>query len=173
MKKEIPELKKLELNPQNVLELLLKCKATPQSTSVNNVSFYSSESTRKAPTFPIDQDIVFSYRKLITYWFGQLLAIHNHKEYMTPGEGIINYKGEKWSSDNRALFALYYLGTSSTAFPYFVDGPTTAQTRSLNPFYRLGLKPTYPPNDSRFNIKDAKKALKDLGVDIDEQTHVD
>ena len=167
MRKEIPELSKLELNDKNVLELLIKCKATPSSKSINNVTFYSSECKKTAPTFPIDQYIVFGYRKLITYWFGQLLAIHRHQKNMTTGEGMINYRGEKWPADNKALIALYYLGTASTAFPYFEDGLNTAQTSSLNPFYRLGLKPTYPPSDPRFNIKDAEKALKDLGVTLD------
>lgn len=85
---------------------------------------------------------------------------------MTPGEGFFNYNNQRWASDDRALYALYYLGTSSTAFPYFEDGIRHARTKNLEAFYTLGLKPTYSPNDPRFKLEDAKNALEDLGVSI-------
>lgn len=162
----IPELSKLELNQKNVMELLFKCKATPQTKNVNDANFYTTDSVRKAPIIKLDEDIVLANKKLIGYWFGQLLPIHQQQEEMTPAEGFFNYNNERWASDDRALYALYYLGTSSTAFAFFEDGIGHARTRHLQTYYRLGLKPTYSPNDPRFKLEDAKRALEALGVSI-------
>ena len=173
MKKEIPELSKLELNQKNVMELLFKAKATPKTKNPTISNFYTDNSSRKAPSIQLDEDIVLSHCNLIRYWLGQVKAIHSQQTTMTPASGIITYQDKPWTNDNRALFALYYLSVSSTEFPRFEDGPTSAIATELDSYYALGLRPTFSPNDPRFNIQDAKKALKDLGVSIDEQTHVD
>ena len=85
--------------------------------------------------------------------------------------GIINYNGQKWTEDNRALFALYYLATSCGVLNQFVDGEKYAYSdlTRVPPW----LKPTFPPTDPRFKLKDAENALKDLGISIDGQSHVD
>lgn len=173
MKKNIPELSKLELNQKNVMELLFKAKATPQSKKPIESSFYAKDSSRKAPIILLDQDVVFSHYNLICYWLGQIQTIHQQKPTLTPAAGIINYKGQPWTNDNRALFALYYLATSANQLPVFRDGEKHAETRNLSSYYEIGLEPTYAPNDPKFNIKDAEYALNDLGVTIDDQTHVD
>ena len=88
---------------------------------------------------------------------------------MTPGAGIINYQSKPWTSDRKALFALYYLGTSAHVMPLFYDGENGSITEQLNIFYNvLALQPTFSPNDPNFKIKDAKLALKNLGVFINE-----
>lgn len=166
MTNHIPDLSKLELNQKNVMELLFKCKATPQTKNVDNATFYSKDSIRKAPIIKLDQDLTIANKQIIRYWLGQLKPIHQQKEVMTPGEGFFNYNNQRWASDDRALYALYYLGTSSATFPYFEDGYQHAQTENLSALYALGLKPTYSPNDPRFKLEDAKKALSALGVSI-------
>ena len=79
---------------------------------------------------------------------------------------------KKWTDDNRALFALYYLGTASGNLPHFIDGEKYAYSNltKVTPW----LTPTFPPDDPRFNINDAKRALKEIGIKLPEdQTHVD
>lgn len=174
MKKEIPELKKLELNKQNVMQILFNCKATPESRKKQAISFYDSSSSRKAPPVLFDMQKVISHYFSIAYLLGQVKGIHEKKNTLTPAEGIFNYKGEKWTDDNRALFALYYLGCAATTFPQFIDGEKSAITPPLEEYYSAYLTPTYAPSDPNFKLEDARKALKDLGVKLpDDITHLD
>lgn len=164
-------LQKLELNKKNVLELFYNCRKTDKTGAVVNANFYDKSSSRKAPIAQFDFAIVNSHSALIRYLIGQLQAIHQNKTKFTTGAGIINYKDEKWTDDNMALFSLYYLATATGVIQKFIDGEKYAYTdlKAL-PF---PVKPTYPPSDPRFNIKDAKYALQELGIDIEEPTHVD
>lgn len=174
MKKEIPELSKLELNQKNVMELLFKCKPTANTKNIAKANFYTAQSSKQAPVLPLDKDVIFAHSHLISYWLGQIQAIHQKRPSMTPGAGIINYQSQPWTSDNRALFALYYLGTSAHVMPLFYDGENGSITEKLNLFYNnLTLQPTFSPNDPNFKIKDAKLALENLGISIDGQSHVD
>lgn len=164
-------LSKLKLNKQNVASLLLSCKATSQTppNKVRVESFYSREnSTRKAPLINLDGIKVHDSIDRIKYLLGQLKIVHDRTDPFTPAQGIFDYTGNKWTDDNNALFALYYLATSSSVLPYFVDGKKYAEARNMTLRYNHGLIPTYPPDDPRFNINDAKRALKELGVELPE-----
>ena len=174
MKKEIPELKRLELNKQNVMKVLFDCKATESSKKTFDVSFYSNKSSRKAPKISFDEEKLINNIGIVQYLLGQLQGVHKRKDPLTPGEGIINYKGEKWTDDNRALFALYYLGCASSSFPRFIDGKNNAETDNISAFYDVMLKPTFAPSDPNFKLENARKALKNLGVKLPEDiTHLD
>ena len=172
---KIPELKRLELNKENVMKVLFDCKVTENSKKTTHpISFYSDESSRKAPKMSFDAEKLINHLEIIQYLLGQLQGVHKRKDPLTPGEGIINYKGEKWTDDNRALFALYYLGCASASFPNFVDGKNSAETDNISAFYSVMLKPTYAPSDPNFKLEDARKALEDLGVKLPEDiTHLD
>ena len=160
---KIPELKRLELNKENVMKVFFDCKVTENSKkSTYPISFYSDESSRKAPKMSFDEERLINNLEIIQYLVGQLQGVHKRKDPLTPGEGIINYKGEKWTDDMRALFALYYLGCASLSFPYFIDGKNSAETNNISAFYALMLKPTFAPSDPNFKIENAKKALKAL-----------
>ena len=111
---KIPELKRLELNKQNVMKVLFDCKVTENSKKTTHpISFYSKESARTAPKMSFDEEKLIKNIGIIQYLLGQLQGVHQRKDPLTPGEGIINYKGEKWTDDIRALYALYYLGCAS------------------------------------------------------------
>ena len=163
---KIPELERLELNKQNVMKVLFECRATDASKKTQAVSFYSKESSRKAPRYSFDVDRVVSQRHVIQYFLGQIYGVHKRKDPLTPGEGIINYKGQKWTDDNRALFALYYLGCATASFPKFIDGKNNAETNNITAYYNVMLKPTFEPTDPNFKLEDAKFALEDLGVTL-------
>lgn len=169
MEKEIPELSKLELNQKNVMELMFKCKPTAQTKNIAKANFFSAGSVKQAPIVQLDKDIVFAHSHLINYWAGQIQAFHQQKPVMRPGEGIINYLGQPWTNDNRVLFALYYLGTSAHVMPCINDdGINGAIMERLHIFYNVYLlNPTFSPSDPRFNIRDARLALRNLGVSID------
>ena len=174
MKKEIPELKRLELNKQNVMKVLFDCKATETSKKTFDVSFYSDKSSRKAPKISFDEEKLIKNIGIVQYLLGQLQGVHQRKDPLTPGEGIINYKGEKWTDDVRALYALYYLGCASASFPEFIDGKNNAETDNITAFYHVMLRPKFAPSDPNFKLEDARKALKNLGVQLPEDiTHLD
>lgn len=84
-----------------------------------------------------DEERLIQNIKIIQYLLGQLYGVHKQKDPLTPGEDIINYKGQKWTDDNRALFALYYLGCAASSFPQFVDGELYAETNNITAYYKI------------------------------------
>ena len=166
---KIPELKRLELNKENVMKVLFDCKVTENSKKTTYpISFYSDKSSRKAPKMSFDAERLINNIGIIQYFLGQLYGVHKRKDPLTPGEGIINYKGQKWTDDMRALFALYYLGCAAASFPDFIDGENHAETDNISAYYKINLKPTFAPTDPNFKLEDARYALEDLGVKLPE-----
>ena len=91
---KIPELKRLELNKENVTKVLFDCKVNENSK--NNIpdnflrcSIISQRTENEFWRRTISQNI-----KIIQYLLGQLYGVHKQKDPLTPGEGIINYKGQ-------------------------------------------------------------------------------
>lgn len=152
-------LKMLELNPKNVVGVLLQCKATPETKKVYNANFYSEDSKQQAPEYPLDVDKLIQYRSLIQYWLGQLQFVQGKEKAVSPAMGLVNYLGKRWTEDNRALFALYYLATSLFLIPSFRDRelPDAA-------LYYSSLPATYAPSDPNFKVTESvEKALFCLG----------
>lgn len=154
MKKEIPELKKLELNPENVMQIFAECRPDKNTQKVHYTSFYSEKSKRKAELMDFDMHKLYAHAELFRYWLGQIKGVHQKRPILITSDGLFNYKGEKWikDNDNTPLFALYYLSTGARAFPRFIDGKKYAETKDLPLFYQAGLKPTYPPSDPNFKL---------------------
>ena len=163
---KIPELKWLELNERNIISILKQCQPTQHTLKTIEVSFYSKDSTRKAPFVKFDMAELYSYSELIRYWVGQIKAVHQCKSKIIPSDGLFNYKSQKWSDDYTPLYALYYLSTGSRVLPRFIDNEKYAETKDLPIYYAAGLKPTYPPSDPNFKLEDARRALKCLGVTL-------
>ena len=168
MKKEIPQLQRLELNKQNVMKILFDCKASENTKTPLQSTIYSEESSRKAPPITFDFEKLYDNKFLIGYLLGQIKGVHLKRKTLTPADGYFNYKNEQWTTEPNTLIALYYLSTACHLIPRFVDGEKTAIIDDLKLYYDAGLKPTYAPSDPNFNLKDARSALKYLGVDIDE-----
>ena len=171
---KIPELKRLELNKENVMKVLFDCRVTENTKkSTYPISFFSDESSRKAPKMSFDEERLINNIGIIQYLLGQLYGVHKRKDPLTPGEGIVNYKGKKWTDDIRALYALYYLGCSSASFPHFIDGEIYAESDNIAAYYKINLKPTFAPSDPNFKLEDARMALENLGVKLpDDLTHL-
>lgn len=166
MKPAIPELEKLELNQQNVMRVLAECRPTAQTEIIANASIYSRHSVRKSPIVQLDLKKAYTYRCQLWYFLGQLMAVHENRQKMTPGEGLINYKGERWTEDNRAVLALFDLAITTELFPLFADGDGRAESGDLSAYYAKGLKPTVSPSDPAFELKSAVRALKEMGVSV-------
>lgn len=162
-------LSKLKLNKENVISVFLACKATPDTPKedVFNNSFCGIECTTfKAPRMSFDYNKLYNHIHLINYLCGQLKVVHVRKAPFTLAQGLIDYTGKRWTDDNNALFALYYIAVSSLAMPHFVDGEKGPEVQKIKKYYDNSLVPTYPPDDPRFNLEDARDALKDLGVEL-------
>ena len=164
VKTERTGLEKLELTAENVLCVLAECRPTLQTEIIANASIYSRTSSRRSPIVQLDLKKTFTFRHLVRYWLGQLLAIHENKEKMAPGEGFINYKGARWTEDTRALLALYDLAITCESFPLFVDGEVSAETKDLPDYYARGLTATFAPSDPAFDVRKAAYALKEQGL---------
>ena len=159
-------LEKLKLTPKSVIELFYSCRRTDKTKSVQNSTYYDETSVRKAPIAQFDSYRISAVQFQINYLLGQLQAIHDRRPFLTPGAGFIDYTGKKWTEDTKVLCALYYLATSSGFLQRFVDGEKYAYSdlRIIEPF----VMPTYPPDDPRFNVKDAKHALEEIGITVQE-----
>ena len=157
-------LQMLKLSEQTVKELFVHCLRTEKTTGYINSNFYDTSSSRKAPIVQFDGPMITKYTNLFRYLLGQLKAVHENKGYITPGSGSNYYTGERWTTDNNVLCALYYLCTAAGALDHFVDGEKYAYSDFR--YLVTMLRPTYAPDDPRFNIKDAEKALKCLGIEI-------
>lgn len=134
---------KLELNEENVLRLLKDCIKTDSTRKSFSDNFYSDKLKSKAPMLEFDIDKIGEHNKSINYLLGQLHAVHTHKETMSISYGIMDYKGNNWTKNNMALFALYYLGTASDNLPYFSQGNGGSLTVLEIQYHRL--KPTFWP----------------------------
>lgn len=161
-----PRFQLLKLSEQTVKKLFVRCLRTEKSEGYINATFYDESSTRKAPIVQFDIRAIMQYTGLLMYLAGQMKAVHENKGYITPGSGSNYYTGEKWTRDNNVLSAFYYLCTSSvpSTLDHFVDGEKYAYSDFR--YLLAPLKPTYAPDDPRFNIKDAEKALKCLGIEL-------
>ena len=154
-------LKMLELNPRNVVGVIQQCKATPETKKVYNANFYSKDSRQQAPVYPLDNDKLLQYSSLIKYWLGQLQFVQRKEETVSPAMGLFNYQGKRWTEDNRALFALYYLATSPSLLilPKFED----RELPNVSIYY-LDLPATCAPSDPSFKITEpVEEALFSLG----------
>ena len=139
------EFEKLELNEENVLRILKDCRKTDATRKVISNNFCSGELRDKYPTLDFDVDKLAEHKKSIRYMLGQLHAVHTHKKSMSIPYGIMNYKGDNWTRNNMALFALYYLGTVSFSLPHFLPGNGGAVSLIE---YQYNLKPTFwPPKE--------------------------
>lgn len=138
------QFEKLELNTFNVLRLLQECKATDATKNVVSRNFYDDESRGKAPVLELDRDKLMENRETIKYLVGQLHAVHKGLEFMSLPLGLMNYKGDNWTKENMALYALYYLGVSALALPPFVQ----VKGGAVSPISDFNIKPTFwPPKD--------------------------
>ena len=136
---------KLELNKRNVLLLLNKCKKTDATVNVIKCNFYKGEIRSKAPVLEFDKDQLVAHEESIRYLLGQLHAVHTGRKTMSLPYGLMNYKGENWTDDNMALYALYYLGTASFELPLFQETPNGAASPISE--YKT-LQPTFwPPKE--------------------------
>jgi len=162
-------LSKLKLNKENVISVFLACKATPDTPKedIFNNSFCSETYSKfNAPKMSFDYNKLYNHIHLINYLCGQLKVVHVRKDPFTLAQGLIDYTGKRWTDNDNALFALYYIAVSSLGMPYFVDGEKGPEAQKMKIRYDNNLVPTYPPDAPRFNINDAKRALKELGVEL-------
>ena len=88
-------LKMLELNPKNVVGVLLQCKATPETKKVYNANFYSEDSRQQAPEYPLDVDKLIQYRSLIQYWLGQLQFVQGKEKAAEESQRLFQSCGSR------------------------------------------------------------------------------
>ena len=133
-------LQMLKLSEQTVKELFVHCLRTEKTHSWFDANFYDKSSSRKAPIVQLDAPLLIGKTALFRYLLGQIKAVHENKGYITPGSGSIYYTGERWTTDNNVLCALYYLCTACHALPFFEDGEKVAYSNLnylLNPLVLL------------------------------------
>lgn len=83
---------------------------------------------------------IFSHRNEIAYLLGQLKIVHDKKKSFFLSDGFLNYHGQKWTSNNLTLYALYFMGIASTNMYLFKN----INGKLVSEFY-VPLKPTFFP----------------------------
>ena len=152
-------LQKLTLSKENVLELMYSCRVTPETKTPVRVPLYDESSPKEATPMRFDYFKLNNYTSLILYFFGQLSAVHAHQPYLSIGEGLNDFTGNKWTDDNRAVLALYYMAIGSGIIPPFSDINGSSKTVLASIIY-----PTFPYDHPDFDMKRAKLPLKRLGI---------
>lgn len=157
---DIEQFSILKLNKQNVLSTFRECLATADTPKDHIWSghFFSQESKRTAPSISFNHMELAAKIPIFQYWAGQLKVIHQRRNSFTMAQGMLDYTGNKWTDDNNAVLAFYYLAVVSLTLPYFTDGENSAEMTNMELYYKT-LPPTYAPEDSRFDPKVGKEVL--------------
>ena len=152
-------LQKLTLSKENVLELMYSCRVTPETKSPLRVRLYDKSSPKEAPLMQFDYFKLANCAPIVRYFLGQLSAVHAHQHFLSIGEGLNDFTGNKWTDDNKAVLALYYMAIGNGIIPPFSDINGSSKTELLSIIY-----PTFPYDHPDFDMKRAKLPLKKLGI---------
>ncbi|MBQ8604337.1 MAG: hypothetical protein IJ410_05815 [Oscillospiraceae bacterium] len=143
----------LDLNEENVRNLLAYCAATPRTApdDIISANFFSADSKMNIPDLKFSKSKIDEKRYTILYMLSQLKCIHDDSVFATVADGSHKYDGTVWSTNNAAVFSLYYLGCASNTFPVFrPDTVANAFLAKLADLDFVFLQPTLSPNDPEF-----------------------
>lgn len=141
----------LDLNEENVKRVLMLCKATPDTVQDNIMlgNFLAKDAPVQVPDVKFNRETIYSMRPAISYLVGQLAGVNTKKINITLQDGFKKYDGTNWTSNKSILFALYYLGCSSSVLPFFIHSRITKNIEC--PLIKKpDLKPTLSPKDPNF-----------------------
>lgn len=110
--------KKLELCDKNVLEMFQMC-LDKTKHKANQINLFHPSAQQKPAIIYMDGEAVAAHFDQINYMLGQLKAVHEHKEFISLKDGLLNYKNQPWTKNNASLYALYYFGIPSITFSSF------------------------------------------------------
>lgn len=145
---KLHEFKNHELTEENVFLAYKRCKATEKTKQTLPIKvFHPHLCGQDSPEILFDAEKVATNLVSIYHMLGQLKAVHDGQSFMASKQGFTNYKGQKWTTKNSALSALYALGIASTSITPFLKNP--GMNFSVTDI-RL-LKPTYPLDDPNYS----------------------
>lgn len=157
----------LDLNEENVKKIFTYCLATPD-TNPNDIIIGSflGEGVNLSipiPSINFSKTRIMETTRSIFYLLGQLECVHKNSPFAEISDGIKKYDGSNWTTENFAVFSLYYLGCTSVCFPKFKPHRGSNSISA-----RLGeipsLSPTVSPEDPFFEewIKKEEEKTKRL-----------
>ena len=142
------EFKNFELSEANVLLLYKRCKATEQTTKPLTIKvFHPHLCGQDSPEITFDGSKIIFNMPIIYHMLGQLKAVHDGQSFMASKQGFTNYKGEKWTTKNSAVSALYALGVATTMIKPFIN----SQDMNFSVTDIRALKPRYPFDDPNYS----------------------
>ena len=142
----------LDLNEQNVQRIFSDCLANDKTdpSNVLEKNFFGRYVPGNIPKMKFDKEKLHGYSKSIIYMICQLKSIHERKAELGLMDGFRKYDGTNWTQNKIALFALYYLATTTSFFPEFEYLPISKEFSSCIANFQFYLKPTLSPNDPNF-----------------------
>ena len=153
----------IDLNEQNVQKIFAYCLANNKTPASNILekNFFSYITPGNVPKMKFDKEKLSESSKKILYMVCQLSAIHEKRAELSITEGFKKYDGTNWTQNKIALFALYYLATTTSFFPEFEYLPISKDFFSCIADFKDILKPTLSPNDPNFKKKGGQEPADD------------
>ena len=135
----------LELNEDNVQAIFNRCLAKEDEPSTFAQVLQKALSGKESDVVRFSQAKISENSKNISYLLGQLKAVHKKEGLMLLEYGIMNYNGEKWTTNPGILLKLYELGmVNINLTPFSVQENKSLLTDISS------IKPTLSPKDPAF-----------------------
>jgi len=154
MLKHVP----IELNEENVLKIYNDCLMKKKlsnflSSDLLPVKIFTKESCGKdSPEIYFSKSKIKEYKEAMEYMYGQLYEVHHGEhtitgdKFLKPDGGFLNYKNQRWTSDQKTLMSFYYLGVAAIVIMPFIIDPFTNQLG----VDLIDIVPTLSPNDPNY-----------------------
>lgn len=136
----------LELNEGNVQAIFNRCLSNGGEETTYAQVLQKALSGKESDLVRFSQERINANSKSISYLFGQLSGVHEQARLIPLEYGIINYKGEKWTTNAAILLKLYELGMANINITPF----SLQDDKSLATDISMNRKPTLSPKDPAF-----------------------
>lgn len=137
----------MELNETNVQAIFNRCLAKEGEGNITYAQVLQPAlSGKQSDLIRFSKERIKANSKNISYLFGQLKGVHEQARVIPLEYGIINYKGEKWTTSADVLLKLYELGMVNIN-----NNPFSLQKdKSLATNISMNKRPTLSPKDPAF-----------------------
>lgn len=129
----------LELNEGNVQAIFNRCLSNGGEETTYAQVLQKALSGKESDLVRFSQERINANSKSISYLFGQLSGVHEQARLIPLEYGIINYKGEKWTTNAAILLKLYELGMANINITPF----SLQDDKSLATDISMNRKPTW------------------------------
>ena len=137
----------LELNEGEVQAIFNRCLAKEGEGNITYAQVLQTAlAGKQSDLVRFSKERIKANSKNISYLFGQLAGVHEQARVIPLEYGIINYKGEKWTTGADVLLKLYELGMVNLNVNPF----SLQKDKSLATNISMNKRPTLSPKGPDF-----------------------